>query len=111
MNVRGALDSFALSGIDLPEFLRKNGEVVVIAGGVPELDPEICRDKNVFVCGDCWKIFPSKPLVEEAVRLAKSVTLLSRMRAGVHLLQAEYRPSGNGAQVKNLRYLWDSGAF
>ncbi len=74
VNVRGALDSFALSGIDLPEFLRKNGEVVVIAGGVPELDPEICRDKNVFVCGDCWKIFPSKPLVEEAVRLAKSVT-------------------------------------
>lgn len=74
VNVRGALDSFALSGIDLPEFLKQNGEVVVISGGVPELDPEICRDKNVFVCGDCWKIFPSKPLVEEAVRLAKSVT-------------------------------------
>lgn len=74
VNVRGALDSFALSGIDLPEFLKKNGEVVVISGGVPELDPEICRGKNVFVCGDCWKLFPSKALVEEAVRLAKSVT-------------------------------------
>lgn len=74
VNVRGALDSFALSGIDLPEFLSKNGEVVVIAGGVPDLDPEVARDKNLFVCGDCWKIFESKPLVDKAISLAKTVT-------------------------------------
>jgi len=74
VNVRGALDSFALSGIDMNEFLEKNGEIVVIAGGVPDLDPEICRGKNVFICGDCWKLFPSRLLVEEAAKLAKSVT-------------------------------------
>jgi uncharacterized protein (DUF362 family) len=74
VNVRGALDSFALSGIDLQDFLKKNGEVVVIAGGVPDLDPEIAKDKNLFVCGDCWKIFPSKPLVDEAISKAKTVT-------------------------------------
>lgn len=74
VNVRGALDSFAISGIDLPDFLAKHGEIVVIAGGVPELDPEYCRDKNVFICGDCWKIFPSRILVEEAAKLAKTVT-------------------------------------
>jgi len=74
VNVRGALDSFAISGIDLPDFLAKHGEIVVIAGGVPELDPEYCRDKNVFICGDCWKIFPSRLLVEEAAKLAKTVT-------------------------------------
>jgi uncharacterized protein (DUF362 family) len=74
VNVRGALDSFALSGIDLPDFLAKHGEVVVVAGGVPDLDPEICRDKNLFVCGDCWKLFPSKPKIEEAAKVAKTVT-------------------------------------
>ncbi len=74
VNVRGALDSFALSGIDLPDFLAKHGEVVVVAGGVPDFDPEICRDKNLFVCGDCWKLFPSKPKIEEAAKVAKTVT-------------------------------------
>lgn len=74
VNVRGALDSFALSGIDLQDFLAKNGEVVVVAGGVPDFDPQTCKGKNLFVCGDCWKLFPSKPKIEEAAKVAKTVT-------------------------------------
>jgi uncharacterized protein (DUF362 family) len=74
VNVRGALDSFAISGIDVQEFLNKNGEIVVVAGGVPDFDPQCAKGKNLFVCGDCWKLFPSKPKIEEAEKLAKSVT-------------------------------------
>jgi uncharacterized protein (DUF362 family) len=75
VNVRGALDSFANSGIDVQEFLNKNGEIVVVAGGVPDFDPQCAKGKNLFVCGDCWKLFPSKPKIEEAQKLAKTVTL------------------------------------
>ena len=74
VNVRGALDSFATSGIDVQEFLDKHGEIVVLAGGVPDLDPQLSKGKNLFVCGDCWKLFPSKPKVEESIKLAKTVT-------------------------------------
>ncbi|MDR3255647.1 MAG: DUF362 domain-containing protein [Synergistaceae bacterium] len=74
VNVRGSLDSFALSGIDVQEFLDKHGEIVVVAGGVPDFDPECVKGKNLFVCGDCWKLFPSEPKIHEAAKLAKSVT-------------------------------------
>lgn len=74
VNVRGALDSFAISGIDMKKFLEKNGEIIVIAGGVPDFDPESCRDKNVFICGDCWELFPSVDKVREGAALAKTVT-------------------------------------
>ncbi|WP_296558945.1 DUF362 domain-containing protein [uncultured Acetobacterium sp.] len=74
VNVRGALDSFALSGIDMKTFLEKNGEVIVIAGGVPDFEPEICRDKDVFICGDCWELFPSVDKVKEGAAIARSVT-------------------------------------
>ncbi|MEG1105966.1 MAG: DUF362 domain-containing protein [Eubacterium sp.] len=73
VNVRGGLDSFAISGINMDKFLEKNGEVVVIAGGVPDFDPEICRDKTVFICGDCWEIFESADRVKEGAKLAKKV--------------------------------------
>jgi uncharacterized protein (DUF362 family) len=74
VNVRGALDSFAISGIDMNTFLEKNGEIIVIAGGVPDLDPSICQDKHIFICGDCWELFPSADKVREGVAMAKSVT-------------------------------------
>jgi len=74
VNVRGALDSFALSGIDMETFLEKSGEVVVLSGGVPDFEPEFCIDKNMFICGDCWELFPSADKVREAAALAKSVT-------------------------------------
>ncbi|WKY42912.1 DUF362 domain-containing protein [Eubacteriaceae bacterium ES2] len=74
VNVRGALDSFAISGIDMNKFLDKNGEIVVIAGGVPDLDPAICQDKHIFICGDCWELFPSADKVREGAAMAKSVT-------------------------------------
>jgi hypothetical protein len=74
VNVRGSLDSFANSGIVMKDFLKAAGEVVVIAGGVPELDPEFARDKNVFICGDCWELFPSADKVREAAKVAKTVT-------------------------------------
>ncbi len=73
VNVRGALDSFAISGIDMDEFLKQRGEVVVIAGGVPSFDPEICKDKTVFICGDCWEKFETADKVREGAKLAKKV--------------------------------------
>ena len=74
VNVRGSLDSFVNTGVNLEEFIAKNGEVVVLAGGVPDLVPDFCKGKNLFICGDCWKLFPSKGLFEEAIAVAKSVT-------------------------------------
>lgn len=74
VNVRGALDSFANSGIVMADFLKAAGEVVVIAGGVPDFDPQEAKDKNVFICGDCWELFPTADAVREAAKLAKNVT-------------------------------------
>ncbi|PKM69536.1 MAG: FeS-binding protein [Firmicutes bacterium HGW-Firmicutes-19] len=74
VNVRGALDSFANSGIVMKDFLKAAGEVVVIAGGVPDFDPNDAVGKNVFVCGDCWEKFESADNVRKAATLAKSVT-------------------------------------
>ena len=31
------------------------------------------KDKYLFVTGDCWKLFPSKDKVEEAMKVAKKV--------------------------------------
>jgi len=70
-NIRGALDSFKNSGIDVPAFVAKKGECVFIAGGVPDFDPAYAEGKNLFVCGDCWQYFPSQDKVEEAMSLAK----------------------------------------
>jgi len=74
-NIRGALDSFANSDINLVEFIKKAGEIYVIAGGVPDLIPEEVAGKHLFICGDCWKYFPSKGKVEKAISLAKGVTM------------------------------------
>ncbi|NLA78760.1 MAG: DUF362 domain-containing protein [Erysipelothrix sp.] len=74
VNVRGALDSFYNSGIDMKKFLEAAGEVVVLAGGVPDFEPEDAKEKHLFVCGDCWEYFPSADKVREAIKLAKSVT-------------------------------------
>ncbi len=74
VNVRGALDSFYNTGIDMKKFLAAAGEVVVLAGGVPEFEPHEAKDKNLFICGDCWEYFPSADKVREATKLAKSVT-------------------------------------
>lgn len=73
-NVRGALDSFKNTGIDMEEFIEECGEVVVTAGGLPDFDPEFARGKNLFVVGDCWEYFPTADNIREAVKLASTVT-------------------------------------
>lgn len=74
VNVRGALDSFANSGIVMEDFLKGAGEVVVAAGGVPDFDPEFAKDKHLFICGDCWEYFPTSENIRKAASLAKTVT-------------------------------------
>jgi len=73
VNVRGALDSFAGTGISMEEFIEEKGEVVVVAGGVPDFDPEFARGKYMFVCGDCWEYFPTADKVRKAAEIAKEV--------------------------------------
>lgn len=73
-NVRGALDSFANSGISMSEFLRERGEVVVVAGGLPDFDPQFAENKHLFIVGDCWEYFPTADNIREAIELAKTVT-------------------------------------
>jgi uncharacterized protein (DUF362 family) len=73
-NVRGALDSFANSGISMSEFLKERGEVVVVAGGLPDFDPQFAENKHLFVVGDCWEYFPTSDNIREATKLAKTVT-------------------------------------
>jgi hypothetical protein len=72
-NVRGALDNFNVSGIDMKDFNERVGDVYVLAGGVPDFDPKLVAGKHLIVAGDCWTYFPSKDKVEEAKKLAKSV--------------------------------------
>jgi len=72
-NIRGALDNFSVSGVDIEAFIKKNGEFYILAGGVPDFDPEWVRGKNLIITGDCWKYFPSKDKVEKAKKLAKKV--------------------------------------
>jgi uncharacterized protein (DUF362 family) len=74
VNVRGSLDSFANSGVDMEDFLKKAGEVVVVAGGVPDFDPNFAEGKHLFVCGDCWEYFPTADSIRKAANIAKSVT-------------------------------------
>ena len=73
-NVRGALDSFANSGISMSEFLKERGEVVVVAGGLPDFNPQFAENKHLFVVGDCWEYFPTADNIREAIELAKTVT-------------------------------------
>ena len=74
VNIRGAIDNFALhSGFKLEEFNKTLGDVIFITGGQPDLDPEDCRDKVVFLVGDCWEYFPSAPKIREALKLARKV--------------------------------------
>jgi hypothetical protein len=73
-HVRGALDSFANSGISMSEFLKERGEVVVVAGGLPDFDPQFAENKHLFVVGDCWEYFPTSDNIREATKLAKTVT-------------------------------------
>lgn len=74
VNVRGALDSFVNGVPDLSAYVDDVGAVVIIGGGVPDFEPEFARGKNLFITGDCWKLFPSKDKVEEAAKIAKTVT-------------------------------------
>ncbi len=73
-NVRGALDSFKGTGIDMAEFIKERGEVVITAGGLPDFDPEFAKDKNLFVIGDCWEYFPTADNIRQAIKVAKTVT-------------------------------------
>jgi uncharacterized protein (DUF362 family) len=74
VNIRGAIDNFALhSGFDIVEFNQKLGDVFFVAGGQPDLDPEMLRDKIVFLVGDCWEYFPSAPKIREGLALARQV--------------------------------------
>jgi uncharacterized protein (DUF362 family) len=74
VNIRGAIDNFAMhSGFDLAEYNAKLDDIIFIAGGQPDLEPEYCRDKVVFLVGDCWEYFPSAPKIREALKLARKV--------------------------------------
>lgn len=74
VNIRGAIDNFAKhSGFDLDEFKAKYGDVLIVAGGQPDLDPEDARGKVLFLVGDCWEYFPSAPKIREAMALASKV--------------------------------------
>jgi hypothetical protein len=76
VNIRGALDLFHFrykTPEMLEDYISKVGEVVVLAGGVPDFEPDFARNKHLFVAGDCWKLFPTKEAVEEAMKIAKSV--------------------------------------
>ena len=72
VNIRGALDNFN-NNVDTQDFRDKVGDVYIVAGGVPDFKPEEVKDKHLFVPGDCWKLFPSKGKVEEAMQLASKV--------------------------------------
>ncbi|MBW1789420.1 MAG: DUF362 domain-containing protein [Deltaproteobacteria bacterium] len=72
-NIRGGLDNFN-NNVDVKDFIEKAGEIYILAGGVPDFKPEWVAGKHLFIAGDCWKLFPSKDKVEEAKKLAKSVT-------------------------------------
>ncbi|SPF43365.1 conserved exported hypothetical protein [Syntrophobacter sp. SbD1] len=74
VNVRGSLDLFARSGLSMPDFLKKHGEILVVAGGLPDFDPQFAKGKHLFVCGDCWAYFPTADNIRQATKLAKSVT-------------------------------------
>jgi uncharacterized protein (DUF362 family) len=74
VNIRGSLDSFASSGIVMSDFLKASGEVVIVAGGVPNFDPDYAEGKHLFICGDCWEYFPTADNIRKAAALAKSVT-------------------------------------
>lgn len=74
-NMRGALDSFHNTGISIEDFNKRVGDVYIIAGGVPDFDPQEVAGKQLFITGDCWKYFPSHDKVEEAIKLAKNVTM------------------------------------
>ncbi|WP_258222092.1 DUF362 domain-containing protein [Halanaerobium congolense] len=71
--IRGSLDSFKQS-VDTDKFIEENGEVMVIAGGVPSLDFNDAAGKHLFVVGDCWKKFESSAEVEKAMEAAETVT-------------------------------------
>jgi uncharacterized protein (DUF362 family) len=73
-NMRGALDNFNVSGIDIKKFNQAAGDIYIVAGGVPDFEPEWVRGKHLFVAGDCWKYFPTKEKVEQAMKIAKTVT-------------------------------------
>ena len=72
-NIKGSLALFKNSGIDPQEFIEKAGECMFIGGGVPSLEPRLARGRNLWVVGDCWKLFPSREKVEEAIETAKWV--------------------------------------
>ncbi|MEA4907351.1 MAG: DUF362 domain-containing protein [Chloroflexi bacterium] len=73
VNIRGALDSFVISGIDFNEFRNKVGDCVFVSGGLPDFDPEFARGKTLFVIGDCWEYFPTSENIRQAIELAKEV--------------------------------------
>jgi hypothetical protein len=58
----------------MTDFLKQRGEVLVVAGGLPDFDPKDAKDKHLFVCGDCWEYFPTADNIRQATKIAKSVT-------------------------------------
>lgn len=72
-NIRGALDSFVLSGIDFEDFRAKVGDCVFVSGGLPDFEPEFARGKTLFVIGDCWEYFPTADNIRQSIKLAKEV--------------------------------------
>jgi len=73
INIRGALDSFVLSGIDYNTFRSKVGDCVFVTGGLPDFDTEFARGKTLFVIGDCWEYFPPADNIRQAIKIAKQV--------------------------------------
>lgn len=72
VNIRGSLDNFSRF-VNTKDFVDKLGEVYVLAGGVPDFDPEWVRDRHLFIAGDCWKLFQSEEKVNAAKRIARKV--------------------------------------
>ncbi len=72
-NIRGALDLFRKEEGLYEKLIERYGEVNIIAGGVPDLDVDRMKPSPLFVVGDCWKLFPSKKLVEKAIEKATKV--------------------------------------
>lgn len=104
VNVRGALDSFKNSGIVMADFLRDRGEVVVVAGGLPDFEPAFAAGKHLFVVGDCWEYFPTAYNIRQAAKLAKTVTyypgcapvyIFAQLNGDLQTLAATGSPTGH----------------
>ena len=84
VNIRGALDNFK-NNIDTKDFIEKVGEIYILAGGVPDFEPEWVKDKHLFITGDCWKLFPEPGQGGSSDEIGQKGDRVSRVCPGLHL--------------------------